>query len=141
MRRCKDMMLVAGVALVALLGAGTGVATAATQCGTSEGARWCNAPSTDFPQVRGWYGYVGTGGGPCNSNPRGTTFPAGFSGICVMPAPEAVWRWTGSAWTQAKLDVGVRGYVHPFADGWRWIHVDGTWYAIAANRLTLEWRA
>src|SRR5688500_5490764 len=122
MRRINVFLLAATIAAALSLGAGAGTASAATECGLVSGVRWCNAPSTDYPKTIGWYGYVGLGGGPCNQNPRGTTFPEGIAGICAAPAPEVVWRWTGTTWVQARLNDGTRGYVYPYTADWRWIY-------------------
>jgi hypothetical protein len=138
MRRYFILTLLAALALV---GTSATTAHAQTSCATEGGVRWCNTVSTTYPNTTGWYGYVGLGGGPCNSNPRGTTFPDGVMGVCVVPAPEVVWKWTSAGWSRSSLAVGTRAYVHPYTKEWRWIWVDGSWYAIDARRLTLEWRA
>ncbi|MCW2928563.1 MAG: hypothetical protein JWM86_2531 [Thermoleophilia bacterium] len=146
MRRILVMLgLAAMVTLAAAAPASANVAAARTSCATevtASGAsqRWCNVRSTAYPQTKGWYGYVGLGGGPCNSNPRGTNFDVGLVGICSAPAPTQVWRYTAKGWVSAYLQDGTRGYVHPFDASWRWIYVDGQWYAIAAADLTLEWQ-
>lgn len=133
-------LIVIGCVLAAAL-TWTSPAAARTTCAVEgDGARWCNAPSTDYPRTTGWYGYVGRGGGPCGPNPHGTVHEPGMSGVCVMPAPEAVWSWGQGGWTRRALQVGTRVYVYPYTAEWRWIWHRNQWYAIPASRLTLEWR-
>jgi hypothetical protein len=139
--RALRAFVVVSIAASALLFAGSGTAAAATHCGTErDGSRWCNAPADDLPNVTGWYGYVGTGGGPCNSNPRGTTFDAGLLGICEVPGIITTWRWSDYGWYQAGARDGDRVYVYPYTTGWRWIWKNGIWSAISSKQLTIEWR-
>jgi hypothetical protein len=139
-----SMLVVATGVLLAPSTAAAATTTAAgapaINCADIGVQRWCNASSVNYPNTRGWFGFVGKSGGPCGPNPRGTTFPDTAVGLCVMPAPIPLWRYTSSGWRSASLDVGTRGYVHPFDSTWRWLYVESSWYAIRAQDLTLEWR-
>jgi len=128
------------VVMASALMVGAQPAQAAFTCGEVGLQYWCNAPATDYPGVKGYHGYVGRGGGPCNANPKGTTFAPGAAGICAAPAPLSVWKHTAAGWQAARLDDGTRVYVHPWSTQWRWIYTGGSWYAIAASSLTIEWR-
>jgi hypothetical protein len=134
-------LLVATIGALAALTPAAGAAGApVVNCATEGGQRWCNSLSVNYPRTIGWYGYVGKGGGPCGTNPRGTTFAEGLVGICVAPAPVEAWRYTSAGWRSTQLSVGTRGYVYPYDHTWRWLYVDGAWHAIRAYDLTLEWR-
>ncbi len=110
--------------------------------GSEPAGRYCHAPATIYPNVRGWFGYVGHGGGPCGPTVPGTPplGPDDPMGICVMPEPMPVWNWTGTGWSRTSLEVGTRTYVHPWTEHWRWIWLDGQWSAIRARDLRLVWR-
>lgn len=105
----------------------------------SEG-RYCNTASTQYPGIKGWYGYVGVGGGACGPIIPGDNPPPGMSGICLAPSPEPVWKHVSGGWNQSALAVGTRVYVYPMSKDWRWIYTNGSWYAIKAERLFLVWR-
>jgi hypothetical protein len=145
MRRIALALLLTLTAFGSMAGSAE-ASTTSTTCANDISAgivtRWCNVVSTAYPKVTGWYGYVGRGGGPCNSNPRGTEFPVGGSiGICSTPAPLKVWRYTKTGWVATSFPDGTRGYVAPYDTNWRWLYVGSSWYAIEARNLTLEWVA
>jgi hypothetical protein len=146
MRRIAAVLVLA-TALIMCSSSTASASTTTIACANDVSAgivsRWCNVVSTSYPDVKGWYGYVGRGGGPCNSNPRGTEFPVGSAtvGICAAPAPIKAWRYTAAGWVGTGLNDGTRGYIHPYNATWRWLYADNAWYAIEARNLTIEWLA
>jgi hypothetical protein len=149
MRVGRMSKLMIGAMLVVLSLALPSLASAAYSvpiCGLYPGndtwsqGRYCNTPSTQYPGAKGWYGFVGVGGGACGPIIPGDNPPPGMSGICVAPNPEPVWKYTRSGWESSTLPVATRVYVHPMSREWRWIYSGGSWYAISANRLFLAWR-
>jgi hypothetical protein len=139
-----------GTFVLSILALGTpATAAAATTCeqaGVAGAAPplYCIAPASSYPGAKGWYAWVGFGGG-CGPNPIRVDGPAG---VCVVPDPVLVYRPVNGTWQRASLPVGLPGYVHPYVADWRWVYVsaDGGmgiragWYAIRASDFLLRWR-
>ena len=147
-RAARTLIVVAATTTMMLAAASPSHAAGApvVNCGQYAGnstypaGRYCNASSHGYYNVVGWYGYVGHGGGACGPMVPGDTSD-GMAGVCVVPEPIAVWRWTSTGWKAASLNVSTRVYVYPYDRMWRWIWSDGHWYAIQAEDLRLVWRA
>jgi hypothetical protein len=112
-------------------------------CEHVDGAHWCVVLSTTYPKTVGNYGWVGVGQ-PCGPTPLpgwfGSTAP--MIGICAMPPPQPVWKWSATGWVADSLPVGASVYVHssPWKD-WRWIWTSTTnWALMPADTLLLKWR-
>lgn len=139
--RATVIAFAVAIVLCVALPASAGAASASdVRCGSERdtGRRVCFAPSNAFPQAQGWHGYV-MPGSPCNGGPFEGYWQSGVVGICSVRSYPA-WKRSGRAWTRTTVVEGTTGYVHPYANGWRWLYVSGTgWMAIRSADLGLRW--
>jgi hypothetical protein len=138
------VVALAATTLSAMLPAGASAATSttsSTQCGPDRdtGTRTCITSSNTYPNTVGWFGYVAPRS-PCNGEPFRGYWGEGVAGICMMSYVDA-WAWKNGGWVKTGLSEGTKGYVHPYAAGWRWLYVkDQGWVAIQSSQLSLLWQ-
>lgn len=128
------------IALIAVMAPAAAFAEEPRCAVQSDGKKWCATLSTTYPEMKGWYAWIGLPGGPCNGGPLENWYTGDLVGACVVPPPQTVWQWKNGAWVKASLPVGTKGYVHPYAADWRWVYTEELgWTAVRADRMYLRY--
>jgi hypothetical protein len=112
-------LLVGALALLASFAFNVSSASAATTCSQVGGHTWCQAPSTDFPNITGPYGVVGN-----------------FSSTSPM------WDFMGGQWVNMHfLDPNTPVYVAPDTGDWRWVWTPTyNWCVLHSSYLWIRWQ-
>jgi hypothetical protein len=143
--RFAVFVALAATTLSTMLPAGASAAAVAapepaTRCGIAHDSsrRLCITSSNTYPNTIGWYGYIAPSS-PCSGGPFQGYWSDGLAGICSISSTDA-WAWKHGAWVRTGLVEGTKGYVHPYAVGWRWLYVqDQGWVAVQSSQLSLLW--
>jgi hypothetical protein len=130
LRHLRWLLALATVTTALLVPAGS--AQALYPCGVaapaSTGATTCAMPGPVRQPIsdsyKGW-AYV-----------AGFTCPPGAMCPAIAEISIVAWRWTGSQWVQASLNVNEQVYAWPYVGTWHWAWTQRTgWVAVPTDKL------